>query len=165
MYIFSLRTRVLLTGLLVLGLIAPLYAESQKTDKDALCRADIKALIRSYEKALNASDVDGVIRLYAEDGIFMPSTKPTAAGIEQVMQAYRHVFRALDLNVAFHIKEIVLRGEIAFVRTVSDGKISLLKENKTILNDSRELFVVKRINGDWKIYRYIFNEASQPKTI
>ena len=124
------------------------------------CKTDIKALIKSYEKALNSSNVDKVMRLYAKDGVFMPSAKPTSQGQNQVRTAYQHVFSDLDLDVNFHIDEIVWRDDIAFVRTVSDGKIKLLKKDITLKNNSRELFVMKRIDDDWKIYRYMFNEMS-----
>lgn len=123
------------------------------------CKIDIKSVIKAYEKALNGSDVSNVIKNYAEDGVFMPSGKPTSIGRENVVKAYQHVFKALDLNVTFHFDEILRRGDLAFVRTTSDGKIKLLDKNITIQNQSRELFVMKRIDGDWKIYRYMFNET------
>ena len=105
---------------------------------------DINTVIKSYERALNGSDVHSVIKLYAQDGVFMPSSKPTAVGRAQVTKAYRQVFKGLDLDVTFHVDEIVRRHDIAFVRTVSDGKIKLLDKNTMLKNNSRELFVMKR---------------------
>jgi len=131
-----------------------------KADTNERCDNDIKAVIKSYEKALNNSDIEDVIKLYAKDGVFMPSTKPTSVGHKHVSAAYKHVFSALDLNVQFHFDEIIRRGNLAFVRTTSDGKITLLNKETTINNHSRELFVMKRIKNDWKIYRYMFNEST-----
>ncbi|MFV2060285.1 MAG: SgcJ/EcaC family oxidoreductase [Gammaproteobacteria bacterium] len=130
---------------------------------DQQCKTDIKALLKSYERALNASDVDKVLSLYAKDGVFMPSEKPTTVGQAQVKLAYQHVFEDLDLDIGFNIDEIERHGDIAIVRTVSDGQIKLIKKNLTIKNHTRELFVLKRINKDWKIYRYMFNSMSSPK--
>ena len=48
----------------------------------------IEATLKSYETALNASDTDAVLALYAEDGVFMPTEAPTAAGKEQIRAAY-----------------------------------------------------------------------------
>jgi len=144
---------------LVLILVSGLPSAAN-ADKDQQCRADIQLLLNTYQQALNDSATSKVVPLYTDDGIFMPSKKPTAVGEEQVRVAYQHVFKALDLNVEFHIDEIEHYGDIAFVRTTSDGEITLLEKNITIKNNSRELFILKRIDGNWKIYRYIFNEMS-----
>ena len=49
------------------------------TDTD---RRKIQTLLDRYEAALNASDVDAVAELYSDDGVFLPSSAPTAVGIE-----------------------------------------------------------------------------------
>jgi uncharacterized protein (TIGR02246 family) len=147
----------LLTVLFILALALPSAANA---DKEQQCRADIQLLLNSYQQALNDSAINKVVPLYTDDGIFMPSKKPTAVGEEQVRVAYQHVFKALDLNVKFHIDEIEHYGDIAFVRTTSDGEIKLLEKNITIKNNSRELFILKRTDSKWKIYRYMFNEMS-----
>ncbi len=77
-------------------------------------RQDLQTLLDRYEGALNTSDVDAVIELYAADGVFMPSSAPTAVGIESVRAAYEHVFTTIKLNIAFTVEEIVADGSIAF---------------------------------------------------
>ncbi len=146
------------TLLLILVAALPSVANA---DKEQQCRADIRLLLDSYQQALNDSATNRIVSLYTDDGIFMPSNKPTAVGREQVRLAYQHVFKALDLNVEFHVDEIEHHGEIAFVRTTSDGEIKLLEDNITIKNNSREVFILKRIDSKWKIYRYMFNEMGE----
>jgi len=153
------KNNVVMLILLSVILIAPLNVAMAGDSKE--CKTDIKSVIKAYEKALNGSDVREVIKNYSQDGVFMPSGKPTSVGRDNVIQAYEYVFQALDLNVEFHIDEIVRRGDLAFVRTTSDGKIKLLDKNITIKNNSRELFIMKRMDGDWKIYRYMFNETNK----
>lgn len=127
--------------------------------KYAQCRSDILAVLQRYETALNSGDVDTITALYAKDGIFMPSMKPTASGTDAIRLAYQQVFATLDLNVKFHVDELIWRGDTAILRTTSDGSIKLLQAGATIENHSRELFVLKRMGKDWKFYRYLFNEA------
>ncbi len=146
--------------LLLILLFVPTLAVAANTNKNQHDRQQIKLLLNNYQQALNNSDTSKVIPMYTTDGIFMPSKKPSAVGANQVKTAYQHVFLALDLNVKFHIDEIEQHGDIAFVRTTSDGKIKLLEKNITITNNSRELFILKRVNSQWKIYRYMFNEMS-----
>jgi uncharacterized protein (TIGR02246 family) len=146
----------LLTIVLLVSAI-PLTASADQNQAE---RKQIKHLLNSYQQALNSSDTASVVPLYTDDGVFMPSKKPSAVGKKQVKKAYEHVFQMLDLNVEFHIDEIEQFGGIAFVRTTSDGKIKILEKNIVINNNSRELFVLKRVNNKWKIYRYMFNETS-----
>ena len=128
-------------------------------DKDS-----ILDVIKTYERALNKNDVDSILRLYSDNGVFMPSGKPSAVGQAQVRLAYEQVFKELDLDVAFHIDEVVVSGELAFVRTTSDGKIKLLAKDSIVTNNSRELFIMQKIGGKWRINRYMFNEAGLQKS-
>ncbi len=123
-------------------------------------RREIQAVLDRYEKALNASDVDAVIELYAVDGVFMPSSAPTAVGIESVRAAYEHVFTTIKLNIAFTVKEIIAGGSIAFARTGSRGSVTVLADGTTAPEENRELFVFQKEDGVWKIARYMFNKTS-----
>ncbi len=130
---------------------------------DQQCKMDIQALLGSYQKALNSSDVDKIMPLYSEDGVFMPANKPTSVGQVQVKTAYQHVFKTIDLDIVFHIDDIERQGDIAFVRTRSDGEIRLLKDNVVVKSNTRELFILKRVNDEWKIHQYMFNKVDSPK--
>ncbi len=118
----------------------------------------IEKLLFSYRDALNASDVSKVLPLYTEDGVFMPSNAPTAAGQEQVKAAYEFVFKAIQLHIEFYIDEIVLHGDYAFARTTSKGTTLIHATGETVPEENRELFVLQKANGQWKISRYMFNK-------
>ena len=122
----------------------------------------IEATLMNYESVLNASDVDGILALYAEDGVFMPTEAPTAAGKEQIRAAYEQVFGIIKLDVAFSIDEIVQSFNFAFARTISRGEVTLLAEGIALPEENRELFILKKTDDDWKIARYMFNKMSPP---
>lgn len=122
----------------------------------------IEATLTNYEAALNASDVDGVLALYAEDGVFMPTEAPTAVGKEQIRTAYEHVFGVIKLDIAFTIDEIVQYGDFAFARTLSRGEVTVLAEDVTLPEENRELFVMKKTGDEWQIAQYMFNKLSPP---
>ena len=125
-------------------------------------RAAIEATLKQYESALNASDVGVVLSLYTEDGVFMPSGAPTAAGAEAVRAAYEHVFGTIKLNIAFSIDEIVQTGDYAFAQTISRGQVTVLEAGITAPEENRELFVLEKVGGAWKIARYMFNKMTPP---
>ncbi len=122
----------------------------------------INNLLKTYEKALNTSDVAAILPLYAQDGIFMPQYSPAQVGIASVEAAYRHVFQILELDVVFTIHEIVVAGELAYARTSSKGKQTLLEPNLMTDEYNNELFIFHKEDGIWKIARYLFTTANPP---
>ena len=125
----------------------------QTTEKTA-----IEKLLFTYRDALNASDVNKVLPLYTNDGVFMPSNAPSAIGQEQVKASYEFVFSQIQLNIEFHIDEIEVNGAYAFARTTSKGTTLIHANGETVAEENRELFVLQKTNGQWKISRYMFNK-------
>ena len=149
---------LLLLTAFILGLAGSPPADAEDTMSDD--RKQIHALLDRYEAALNASDVGAVLELYADDGVFMPSSAPTAEGTEAVRSAYEFVFSTIRLNIRFTVDEIVIDGTTAFARTGSKGTVTVLAEGVTAPEENRELFVFQKRDGAWKIARYIFNKTS-----
>ena len=148
-------------ALLALGL-GPVGANALSTEDAITNQEQIRGILDRYEAALNASDVDAVLALYAADGVFMPTNAPTAAGTPAVRAAYEHVFDTIKLDIAFSIDEIVVDDHVAFATTGSKGQVTILTEQVTAPEENRELFVFQKIDGLWKIARYMFNKASAP---
>ncbi|PIF45982.1 uncharacterized protein (TIGR02246 family) [Chryseobacterium sp. 52] len=123
-------------------------------------KKDIEKTLYAYENALNASSTEQVLPLYTQNGIFMPQGGPSAEGQEQLKGAYDFVFKTLQLNVKFTIDEITLINDsYAIARTMSKGTQLIHAENKTSPEENRELFVLEKENGEWKIARYMFNKV------
>ena len=109
--------------------------------------------------AENGSDAAMAASCYTADGMFLPTTLPTAAGPD-MEQAYEHVFGAIRLNVTFTIDELtVASDDIAYALTRSNGTQTVLATNAETAEANREIFVFHRVDGNWKIARYMFNKA------
>ncbi len=135
-------------------------AQLSEQEATATDRGEIQTILDRYEKALNASDADAALALYAADGVFMPANAPTAVGTTAVRAAYEHVFGMIKLDIAFSINEIVIDDTMAFAITESKGHVTILAKQVTAPEENRELFVFRKIDGVWKIARYMFNKAS-----
>lgn len=119
----------------------------------------IEKLLFNYQDALNASDVNKVLPLYTQDGVFMPQGGPSAIGQEQLKGAYEFVFKNLQLKIKFNIDEIVIVNDhYAFARTVSRGTQLVHATGITGAEENREMFILQKENDQWKISRYIFNK-------
>ena len=120
---------------------------------------DIRSLLSSYAGSLNASDAELAASLYTADGVFMPHQLPSSAGLD-IAGAYKQVFEAISLNIAFTIDEVTVEGDFAYALTRSEGTQTIRATDETSHEANRELFVFAREDGRWKIARYIFNKMS-----
>ena len=131
---------------------------NQNTMEQLPEKSEIEKLLFDYRDALNSSDVNKVLPLYTNDGVFMPSNAPSAIGQEQIKDSYEFVFKTIQLNIEFFIDEIVVNGNYAFARTISKGTTLIHANGQTVPEENRELFVLQKTNGIWKISRYMFNK-------
>ncbi|MBL1220934.1 SgcJ/EcaC family oxidoreductase [Chryseobacterium sp. L7] len=132
----------------------------KNTAMETDAKKNIEETLKAYENALNASSTEQVLPLYTQNGIFMPQGGPTAEGQEQLKGAYDFVFKTLQLNVKFRIDEMtVINENYAIARTMSKGTQLIHAENKTTPEENRELFVLEKEDGQWKIARYMFNKS------
>ncbi len=148
----------LIQTIVVAALLLGSLSCTQAADSD---KAQIEAALKGYQRVLNASDVDGVLKLYTEDGVFMSQHNPSAVGIQQVEAAYTAAFQAIDLNVEFDIVEIeVIADDWAFARSNSSGTTTINATGDKVPESNQELFVMQKIDGDWKIARYAFSTTN-----
>ena len=121
----------------------------------------VAAVLAKYQDALNQSDTDAVMKLYAPDGVFMPQHSPSSIGADAVRKAYDGVFAAITLTVRFDIAEIhQVAADWAFARTNSAGRVKVHATGESAAEGNQELFVFQKIGGDWKIARYCFSSTN-----
>jgi uncharacterized protein (TIGR02246 family) len=124
----------------------------------------VAAVLAKYEDALNQSDIDAVMKLYAFDGVFMPQNSPSSVGADAVRKAYDTVFKAIKLTVKFNVAEVVeMAPNWVFVRTNSAGTVKVYATGGGGPEANQELFVFQKIDGEWKIARYCFSTTNPPR--
>jgi len=119
----------------------------------------IEVLLGEYKKSLNTSDAKLAQSLYTKDGIFMPTQAPSGIGSEGILKSYEFVFSQIQLNIEFFIEEIEVEGNMAFAVTSSKGTVKILANGVEAPEENRELFVFEKVDGEWKIARYMFNKT------
>jgi len=138
----------------------PLKPPSSHAQSEAGQRGGIEGLLKSYERALNASDVEGVVRLYTEDAVLLPPNAPSAVGIDAVRATYTGIFQAIDIDLTFEIAEVkVVSSDWAFLRSTSRGVVTILASGAQIPSSNHELFVLHTTRGRWKLARYSFSSV------
>jgi len=125
----------------------------------------IIGILAKYQEALNQSDADAVMRLYASDGVFMPQSSPSSVGADAVRKAYQAVFDAISLTVKFEIAEVhQVAPDWAFARTNSAGTVKAHSTGARGPEANQELFVFQKVGAAWKIARYCFSTTNPPRT-
>jgi uncharacterized protein (TIGR02246 family) len=118
---------------------------------------EIKNLLQTYQRGLNEANLDLVRSVYTNDAIVIGQPFPTASGIDAIISLYADFLSKLDFNVQFDLLELELRDDLGFIRTHSHGPIVPKGQKPAGSEGNREIFIVKKIQGAWKFYRYIFN--------
>lgn len=117
----------------------------------------IEKLLSAYGEALNVSDVSKTVALYTQNGIIMPNGAPLSKGQEQLKATYEALYQAFQLNVEYFTDEVIVNGDYACARTNSRGNTLIRASGETIPVENKELFVLQKDNGQWKISHYMFN--------
>jgi uncharacterized protein (TIGR02246 family) len=121
----------------------------------------VAATLAKYQDALNQSDTDAVMELYASDGVFMPQNSPSSIGVDAVRKAYDAVFQAIKLTVEFDIAEVVeMAPDWVFARTNSAGTVKVHATGAGGPEANQELFLLQKIDGAWRIARYCFSTTN-----
>jgi uncharacterized protein (TIGR02246 family) len=121
--------------------------------------------LSAYNQALNSSDTNAVMPLYAQDGVFMPPYSPSAVGLAEVRKAYDAVFAVIQLTVKFQIAEIVeMSPDWVFARTNSAGTTLNHATGAISKEGNQELFIFrKEKDGKFRIARYSFSTTNPQK--
>ena len=118
---------------------------------------EIRNLLQTYQRGLNEANLDFVRSVYTSDAVVIGQPFPTATGIEAIIALYADFLSKLDFNVEFDLLEMELRNDLGFIRTRSHGTIVPKGQKPGGSEGNREIFIVKKIQGAWRFYRYIFN--------
>jgi uncharacterized protein (TIGR02246 family) len=124
----------------------------------------VAEVLAKYQEALNQSDTDAVMKLYAPDGVFMPQNNPSSVGAGEVRTAYDAVFKTIKLTVKFKVAEVVeMAPNWVFARTNSAGTVKVHATGAGAPEANQELFLFQKIDGAWKIARYCFSTINPPR--
>ena len=116
-------------------------------------KIEIEQLITQYADAVNTANAPAIAALYAQDGLLMPEGFRSVNGSE-VNGEY---FKRASVTIEYTVSDIVINGDFAFVEARATTKTTDLSTKQDQIKATRDLFVLKKITGNWKIYRYIFN--------
>jgi ketosteroid isomerase-like protein len=123
----------------------------------------VKAVVERYQQGFNSSNFAIIRPLFARDAVAEWNEKATVIGSDAMAAPYQALFKKIKFTTDFQYDAVDIHDDLAIVRTHHPvGQVEVnIKNGSKKLDFNREIFVLQRMNGDWKIILYTFN--SQPK--
>jgi uncharacterized protein (TIGR02246 family) len=149
--------KYLLIGLSLVGPLAVRALHGQP----ATDSARVYAVAAGIVAADNESALERVLAYYAEDAILMPPNSPTVLGIAAIRPRYEVLFRDYRPAIEGAIDEVVVRGDLAYVRGRNGGTLRGRNgASDRALNDVYVMVLRRSGDGEWRITRLIWHSAT-----
>jgi ketosteroid isomerase-like protein len=153
----ALASRRLLLASAALAAVGLADAQPGRADDPA----PLVAIMDRYARALRSSDVEALVGLYAANGVLMRENMSAVTGVDALRAAYRNIFATLKADLSFEIQETEMAGEMAWLRSISKGRIKTLATGAEADESFNQLIVFRRDGADWKIRCYLY-ASSKP---
>ncbi|MFI0450621.1 YybH family protein [Actinomadura sp. 6N118] len=114
--------------------------------------------VTAYGIALQAGDKSSVLALYTDDAEIVPDQIPSLSGRAAISQFYDDTFATISMKVELQIVDVVELDGVAIVRSEQPVDVVHLANGQETKSYFRELFVLKNVDGSWKIFKYMFSE-------
>jgi uncharacterized protein (TIGR02246 family) len=118
-------------------------------------REAIAAANDVFMAAFKRGDAAGLASLYTEDGQVLPPNADFVKGQQAIQGFWQAVFDMGIKEAEMKIVEAEKLGETAF----EVSKFKLLGESGQVLDEGKYIVVWKRQQGQWKLFRDIFNSS------
>jgi len=143
-----------LFGLALVALSACGTPAAKAADDETTAIGD---MVLQYGKALNADNTAEVMKVYADDAVVAPPGQPVRRGAAEVSKFYDGLFASADVALTFTIEKVSADSSLAYVMSHSVGTLKFKDGSPDVNGQNRELFVLRKQDGAWKIVAYWFN--------
>lgn len=122
----------------------------------------VKEKILNFASALNLGKIEDVLPFYSDEAIFMPDGSKTFTK-SQIGKSGAEFLIESDFKIRFYDVKIAIDETYAFVEAIANTSQNDKETSSKLEKTSRDFFVFRKEEGDWKIFRYIFNNVNASK--
>lgn len=147
----TMKVSIIVVSLFVIGICLSLQTtiSAEKAEK---IDEDIAAAAEKFLAALNSGDAAGVAMMYAEEGKIMPPNSEIFTGREAI-QAFWKVPIDMGAKAALKIVETEKHDDTA----IDIGLYEISDANGQVLDKGKYVTIWKKVEGEWKMHRDIWN--------
>lgn len=143
----AVRQAVSLSVVLMVAMSVSLAAQSDT-------RAAIDAVNRKFQAAAAQGNAAELAGLYTADAELMPSNRETITGSQAIVAFWK---QALGQGVALTLETTEVQGHGEMAHEV--GTYEMKEAGGRLLDRGKYIVIWKRVNGDWKLHRDIWNTS------
>jgi uncharacterized protein (TIGR02246 family) len=118
-------------------------------------REAIAAAGEAFTSAYNGGDAAGMAALYTEEGQLLPPNADFMIGREAIQAFWQGVMDAGIASIKIELLEVDDHGDTA----IEVSKYALHAQDGTELDAGKFIVIWKRVEGEWKLHRDIFNSS------
>jgi len=119
----------------------------------------VERFITAYAEVLNTANRDLIPTFYAKDSLFMPNKMKTLSGHDLRTTTTGGFFKKVSFHIDYSVNDIAVDDRFAFVQALAIATTTDLLTREQSAKTSRDFFVLRKDDGEWKIYRYMFNNV------
>ncbi|MDO5291035.1 MAG: nuclear transport factor 2 family protein [Pseudomonadota bacterium] len=141
---------------------------SRSVQAPATAQADerqaVLNLMQRYQQAMRNANLPGIAATLHDDVVTTFADRLTARGKAAVLQNYQATFAAIDFaGIEYLIDDVAVSHDLAVVSTYHPvgAFVTHKSDQKKIPDHNRELFVLKKVQDQWLIQRYMFNQTPE----
>lgn len=132
-------------------------AEADPSAQEAV--QGIYALLAAWRGALREGDIEAVTTLVTEDAEFWSHGAAPLTGRPALADAFRPFFTGYEFLQDFDCHELVVRGDLAFMRGLERNRLVPRDGGDTMEVEQRAFSVMRRgVDGRWRFARGMTNE-------
>jgi uncharacterized protein (TIGR02246 family) len=120
---------------------------------------EIYTLLDRWREAVREGDIQAVINLVTEDAEFWSHGAASVTGRAALAEAFRPFFTNYELLQEFECHELVVRGDLAFMRGLEINRLVPRAGGDTVEVQQRAFSVMRRsADGRWRFARGMTNQ-------
>lgn len=126
--------------------------------------AAIRALVASFDEAVNNEDIDAMVSRYLEDAVRMTPNVPASVGRDAIRELFLANWEAADYTVANHIADLRISGDLAVARGTWTSHVVPADGSQPYDDEGKWTAVWERwADGSWMSRWDIWNSDLPPR--
>lgn len=152
------------TSWTALGLVAAVITSAACSVSKSSCDSSAAAVSAAAQRPIasdNARDLEGVLRAYTEDIVWLPPNGEAVNGKPAIKQRYEHLFSNFNINLNSEIVETGVQGNMGFVRGFTSGVNTPVNGGNPVTVNDKFLALVRCEAGVWRISHLMWSPRGQ----
>ncbi|PBJ10145.1 nuclear transport factor 2 family protein [Flavobacterium sp. ACN6] len=125
----------------------------------------ISTLLDNFAQVLNSAKTKAIPDFFDQEAVFIPEGMGKFIGIDTLGKTDEGFLKRANFKISYTIKDIIVENNYAFVEAFASTVENRISDLNSVKKSSMDFFVLKNVDDNWKIYRYIFNNVKELEVI